>query len=261
MGRRPPVDCQRIRRPAVQKQCAIAALAPPCATGRAQLACLAGMARILLVSPEGQQVVELRDHNSLGRHPSNTVQLLDKIVSKEHCIIERRPNGFTLRDLGSLNGTYVNGERVAGERDLRHGDDIALGQTRARYDDGSGRPMPAPSGGYPQQGAPFQGQHPPQSGWQQAGPPSMGAPSTVGAPGAYASAPQPLTPLGSPQQLSATPAAGFQRVPLQGPPPGVPAALPTANVDINDKARQIGTQIAATQKGFLPYDNVSGNTQ
>ena len=97
------------------------------------------MARILLVSPEGQQVVELRDHNSLGRHPSNTVQLLDKIVSKEHCIIERRPNGFTLRDLGSLNGTYVNGERVAGERDLRHGDDIALGQTRARYDDGSGR--------------------------------------------------------------------------------------------------------------------------
>ena len=36
------------------------------------------MARILLVSPEGQQVVELRDHNSLGRHPSNTVQLLDK---------------------------------------------------------------------------------------------------------------------------------------------------------------------------------------
>ncbi|HEY6081323.1 MAG TPA: adenylate/guanylate cyclase domain-containing protein, partial [Polyangiaceae bacterium] len=219
------------------------------------------MARILLVSPEGQQVVELRDHNSLGRHPSNTVQLLDKIVSKEHCIIERRSNGFTLRDLGSLNGTYVNGERVAGERDLRHGDDIALGQTRARYDDGSGRPMPTPSGGYPQQGAPFQGQHPPQSGWQQAGPSSMGAPSTVGAPGAYASAPQPLTPLGSPQQLSATPAAGFQPVALQAPPPGMTAALPTANVDINDKARQIGTQIAATQKGFLPYDNVSGNTQ
>src|SRR6187551_4088455 len=102
-----------------------------CAIDRAKLACLAGMARILLVSPEGQQVVELRDHNSLGRHPSNTVQLLDKIVSKEHCIIERRPNGFTLRDLGSLNGTYINGERVVGEQDLRHGDDIALGQTRA----------------------------------------------------------------------------------------------------------------------------------
>jgi adenylate cyclase len=212
------------------------------------------MARILLVSPEGQQVVELRDHNSLGRHPSNTVQLLDKIVSKEHCIIERRPNGFTLRDLGSLNGTYVNGERVAGERDLRHGDDIALGQTRARYDDGSGRPMPSP-GGYASGGAPFQPPQPPQSGWQPAGPASLGAPSTVGAPPPYPGQ-SPLTPMGM-QPLSPTPAAGFQPVPLQGQPPVTPAA----NVDINDKARQIGTQIAATQKGFLPYDNVSGNTQ
>ncbi|HVY28644.1 MAG TPA: adenylate/guanylate cyclase domain-containing protein [Polyangiaceae bacterium] len=215
----------------------------------------------MLVSPEGQQVVELRDHNSLGRHPSNTVQLLDKIVSKEHCIIERRANGFTLRDLGSLNGTYVNGERVAGERDLRHGDDIALGQTRARYDDGSGRPMPAPAG-YSPAGGTFQPQHPPQSGWQPGGPASMGAPSTVGAPPAYGAVPSPVAPIGAlgTPHLSPTPAAGFQPLPLQGQPPGMPPGTPTANVDINDKARQIGTQIAATQKGFLPYDQVSGNT-
>jgi adenylate cyclase len=218
------------------------------------------MARILLVSPEGQQVVELRDHNSLGRHPSNTVQLLDKIVSKEHCIIERRSNGFTLRDLGSLNGTYVNGERVAGERDLRHGDDIALGQTRARFDDGSGKPMPTPAG-YAAGSAPFQAQHPPQSGWQPGGPASMGAPSTVGGSPAYGVAQPPLAPIGAVglQPLSPTPAVGFQPIPLQGQPPVMPT--PTANVDINDKARQIGTQIAATQKGFLPYDSISGNTQ
>ena len=96
------------------------------------------MARILLVSPEGQQVVELRDHNSLGRHPSNTVQLLDKIVSKEHCIIELRGNQFVLRDLGSLNGTFINNERVRGEAPLKHGDEIALGATRGRFDDGTG---------------------------------------------------------------------------------------------------------------------------
>jgi adenylate cyclase len=220
------------------------------------------MARILLVSPEGQQVVELRDHNSLGRHPSNTVQLLDKIVSKEHCIIERRPSGFTLKDLGSLNGTYVNGERVAGERDLRHGDDIALGQTRARFDDGSGRPMPAQPG-YPS--APgFQAAQQPQSGWQPSGPASLGAPSTVSAPpppGGYGAVAQPMAPL-SPMgtaQIAATPAMGFQ--PLQGQGPGLPSGPPTANVDINDKARQIGTQIAATQKGFLPFESISGNTQ
>src|ERR1051325_6519905 len=93
------------------------------------------MARLLLSTPDGQQVVDLTAHNTLGRHPTNSIQLLDKIVSKEHCIIERRGNQFVLRDLGSLNGTYVNGERVIGERPLRHGDEIALGSTRARVDD------------------------------------------------------------------------------------------------------------------------------
>jgi len=89
---------------------------------------------LLLTTPEGQQVVELAAHNSLGRHPTNSVQLLDKIVSKEHCIIELRGTQFVLRDLGSLNGTYVNGERVAGERMLNNGDEIALGSTRARFE-------------------------------------------------------------------------------------------------------------------------------
>jgi adenylate cyclase len=225
------------------------------------------MARILLVSPEGQQVVELRDHNSLGRHPSNTVQLLDKIVSKEHCIIERRASGFTLRDLGSLNGTYVNGERVAGERDLRHGDDIALGQTRARYDDGSGRPMPAvPNYGSAPGG--FQAPGGPVSGWQPGGPSSLGSPSTSVAPGQYGTAAMgaappmaPMTPMAAVGGASPTPGPGFQPLPLPGQGAGMTAAMPAANVDINDKARQIGTQIAATQKGFLPFDAVSGNTQ
>ena len=83
------------------------------------------MARLVLQTADGQQVVELRQTNSLGRHPSNTIQLLDKIVSKEHCIIEQRGNIFVLRDLGSLNGTFVNRDRVQGERDLSHGDEIA----------------------------------------------------------------------------------------------------------------------------------------
>ena len=96
------------------------------------------MARLILQTAEGQQAIELRPVNSLGRHPNNTIQLLDKIVSKEHCIVELRETGFVLRDLGSLNGTYVNGERVRGEQALRHGDEIALGSTRARYDDGVG---------------------------------------------------------------------------------------------------------------------------
>src|SRR5277367_2173379 len=95
------------------------------------------MARLILATAEGQQAIELRPINSLGRHPNNSIQLLDKIVSKEHCIVEMRDGQFLLRDLGSLNGTYINGERVKGEQFLRHGDEIALGSTRARYDDGT----------------------------------------------------------------------------------------------------------------------------
>src|ERR1700683_2929286 len=95
------------------------------------------MALLTLAPAEGQQAIELRPINSLGRHPNNSIQLLDKIVSKEHCILEQREGQFILRDLGSLNGTYINGERVRGEQMLKHGDEIALGSTRARYDDGS----------------------------------------------------------------------------------------------------------------------------
>src|SRR5271165_1462528 len=102
------------------------------------------MARLILATAEGQQAIELRPVNSLGRHPNNTIQLLDKIVSKEHCILEFRDGRFLLRDLGSLNGTYINGERVRGEAFLKHGDEIALGSTRARYDDGSGVALPLP---------------------------------------------------------------------------------------------------------------------
>jgi adenylate cyclase len=112
------------------------------------------MARLILATAEGQQAIELRPINSLGRHPNNSIQLLDKIVSKEHCILEQRDGGVVLRDLGSLNGTYVNGERVRGEMMLRHGDEIALGSTRARFDDGHGPPLdfnaPLPHGGMAQ---------------------------------------------------------------------------------------------------------------
>ncbi|HVR19044.1 MAG TPA: adenylate/guanylate cyclase domain-containing protein [Polyangiaceae bacterium] len=201
------------------------------------------MARVLLVSPEGQQVVELRDFNSLGRHPSNTIQLLDKIVSKEHCVIERRATNYVLRDLGSLNGTYINGERVNGERELKHGDDLALGGTRGRYDDGSGRPLPP----LPPPGQQFT-QPVPQvpAGWQGQ-PPSTGQQAY---PGGYGGPP------GSAPNAGFSPTAGIPFPPgSQGPAPVATAT----RVDVNDRARQIGTQIAATQKGYLPFDQIQSS--
>jgi adenylate cyclase len=214
------------------------------------------MARILLATPEGQQTVELRDFNSMGRHPSNTIQLLDKIVSKEHCVIERRGPVFWLRDLGSLNGTYINGERVQGERELRHGDDMALGGTRARYDDGSGRPMP-PVPGFPGSGGFAPSTQ--QAGWQQ--PPAQSVPQP-GFSGGFQPANPGYQPVPAPGQYGGAAAAPAP----YGYPPGAaatveapPSSGQATRVDVTDKARAIGNQIAATQKGFLPYDQIASN--
>lgn len=210
------------------------------------------MARLILATAEGQQAIELRPINSLGRHPNNTIQLLDKIVSKEHCILEQRDGQFILRDLGSLNGTYVNGERVRGETLLRHGDEIALGSTRARFDDGSGAALPLPPEG------PGAVQHPPppQAGWssqpQQPMPPQGQMPPGM----------QPLPPMRAPgYSYPSNPAAPSQQPPLAPPTtqplqPHRPPSISGTRVDVLDAARAIGTQIAAQTKGFLPFEQV-----
>ncbi|MFY2559885.1 adenylate/guanylate cyclase domain-containing protein [Corallococcus terminator] len=72
---------------------------------------------------------------SLGRHPSNTLRLVDREVSKEHATIERLGKDFVLKDLGSSNGTFVNGKRVK-ELKLKDGDEIALGSSRLIFHSG-----------------------------------------------------------------------------------------------------------------------------
>jgi adenylate cyclase len=256
------------------------------------------MARLILATAEGQQAIELRPINSLGRHQNNSIQLLDKIVSKEHCILEQRDGGFVLRDLGSLNGTYVNGERVRGEMMLRHGDEIALGSTRARYDDGHGPPLdfnaPLPHGGavaphispgaiqhphpMPQAHAPTPGQNnAPWSQPQQKGPSvpppthqQGGLPSGMHAQGPMGTMGMPSAPHGqrnSPGAYPATPYGhGHHGGPVPQPPynqggPRRPPSFGGTRVDVLDSARAIGTQIAAQTKGFVPFDQLAHDPQ
>jgi len=74
---------------------------------------------------------------TLGRHPANSIRIADREVSKEHASIERVGNSFLLRDLGSSNGTFVNGRRVR-ELRLREGDEISLGNSRLVFHGGDG---------------------------------------------------------------------------------------------------------------------------
>ncbi len=87
---------------------------------------------ILLVDPPVEYT--LAAFNTLGRHPDNTIQVLDRIVSKEHARITLGPMGrYVVRDAGSLNGTLINGERHTAHT-LVHGDRITLGNTSFRFD-------------------------------------------------------------------------------------------------------------------------------
>lgn len=98
------------------------------------------MAFLKIISPEGsERTVELGELNTLGRHPDNTIQLLDRIVSKNHCHINLTDGRYVLVDQGSLNGTYVNGDRVQGTRMLAADDEITLGSTKIVFSAGGGR--------------------------------------------------------------------------------------------------------------------------
>src|SRR5690606_27493273 len=93
------------------------------------------MAKLIVISSDERQEFELGAFNSIGRHPDNTIQILDRIISKEHAQVQRGPDGrYMLRDLRSLNGTYVRGDRV-GERYLEDGDEITMGSTRLLFVD------------------------------------------------------------------------------------------------------------------------------
>lgn len=100
------------------------------------------MAKLILVSGPEVQEFELAPHNTLGRHPDNSIQILDRIISKEHMEIIQTPDAkYLLRDLGSLNGTYVGNQRITNHV-LADNDEITLGSTRLIYRDRSRRSTP-----------------------------------------------------------------------------------------------------------------------
>ncbi len=80
--------------------------------------------------PQPNQTYELnKDIITLGRDITNDIVINDPEVSRHHMRITRTPGGTTIEDLGSTNGTFVNGQRVQGARALRNGDMVGLGET------------------------------------------------------------------------------------------------------------------------------------
>ena len=71
---------------------------------------------------------------SIGRSADNTLALPDAFCSSHHAVLVFEAGRALIRDAGSKNGIFVNGKRVAGEVEIRPGDEILLGQTRLSLD-------------------------------------------------------------------------------------------------------------------------------
>jgi hypothetical protein len=72
------------------------------------------------------------DFTSAGRHPDSDIFLDDVTVSRRHAEFYRQGDRFTVRDVGSLNGTYVNRERIE-EAELFGGDEVQIGKFRLLF--------------------------------------------------------------------------------------------------------------------------------
>ncbi|MGN6506662.1 MAG: ATPase, T2SS/T4P/T4SS family [Tepidisphaeraceae bacterium] len=94
-------------------------------------------------SEKGPRRVELREKPvTVGRQVGNSVSLNDDRMSRHHFVVERRHEGCFVRDLGSRNGTAVNGQLLTGEVKLSHGDIVQAGSNQFRFF--TGLPAAAP---------------------------------------------------------------------------------------------------------------------
>ncbi len=93
------------------------------------------MARIITLSPEAGKIHRLDGPECLlGRRLDCHIHINDQRVSRRHARIRREGDAWQLEDLGSCNGTFINGRRIQGAARLRHGDELEIGASRFRMD-------------------------------------------------------------------------------------------------------------------------------
>jgi hypothetical protein len=88
----------------------------------------------VLSLPSGERIELHEGHYVLGRHLENDIVLNDTNVSRKHAEFVCAAGEVVVRDLGSTNGTKVNGVLITGEQLLQHGDVVNFGTAQVRFE-------------------------------------------------------------------------------------------------------------------------------
>ena len=141
-GKQPPP-----RRPAsatgtaaagVARRTGAAPVARPATPARARPAAATSKLIAQTGPASGQEFALEGDELVIGRAADNPVSIPDTSVSRKHALVRKTAEGWAVSDLGSGNGTMLNGEAISDETTLNDGDVITLGDTELRYSGAGG---------------------------------------------------------------------------------------------------------------------------
>jgi hypothetical protein len=95
------------------------------------------MGRLVVMASPGLEpptghVFALDAITTLGRDVNNSIVVDDPFASAEHAVLTFRGSAWYVEDLGSTNGTYVNGNAVTGVATIEFGDELQIGEVRFR---------------------------------------------------------------------------------------------------------------------------------
>jgi adenylate cyclase len=102
------------------------------------------MFHLTIIRPDGQEVDEAisGQRTVVGRHENCDLCLMDSMVSRNHCLLLQEGQRFVVKDLDSLNGTWINGRRIKNRRHVKKGDVIQIGPFRLVFEPESSSHIP-----------------------------------------------------------------------------------------------------------------------
>jgi hypothetical protein len=101
---------------------------------------------VLAGAKEGLEIPLKKDKFLIGRAKECALRAGSEAISRRHCAIIQRETGWTVRDLGSRNGTHVNDEKITAEVPLKPGDELRVGPLQFRVAERQSSSVPAPAG-------------------------------------------------------------------------------------------------------------------